>query len=155
MEDDLSIFFNVAFLTGFASTVLAQIIKVFTVLISEKRFSLERIASTGGMPSSHSAGVSALATSIGIMEGFSSNMFAISAGLALIVMYDASGVRRAAGLHAEYLNTIIQELSHIFKQDGNEVKALKTLLGHTYLQVVAGMFQGILVALFVQFVLLK
>ncbi len=151
----MSIFTNIALLTGIGSTALAQIIKVITVLISERRFAWDRIASTGGMPSSHSAGVCGLATTVGIMDGFGSNNFAITAALALIVMYDATGVRRAAGLHAEYLNTIIEELNHIFKKDGNETKALKTLLGHTYLQVLAGMIQGILCALFVQFILLK
>lgn len=151
----MSILSNVALLTGIASTALAQIIKVLTILISEKRFAWDRIASTGGMPSSHSAGVCALAATVGFIDGWDSTCFAIAAGIALIVMYDATGVRRAAGLHAEYLNVIAQELSHIFKKDGQETKALKTLLGHTYLQVIAGMIQGILVAVFVQFVVLK
>lgn len=142
--------FNVALITAIASTFIAQIIKVVTVLVSEKRFAWDRIASTGGMPSSHSAGVSALAATIGIMEGWDSSAFAISTVLALIVMYDATGVRRAAGLHAEYLNVIAKELSHIFKQDGQEQRALKTLLGHTYLQVIAGLMQGILVAVITQ-----
>ena len=135
--------------------MIAQIIKVITVFITEKRIAWDRVASTGGMPSSHSAGVVALATSIGLMDGFNSSLFALSAGVALIVMYDATGVRRAAGLHAEYLNQIVKELSHIFKQDGQEQKALKTLLGHTYLQVGAGLVQGIIVALVVQLIILK
>lgn len=142
--------FNVALITAVASTFIAQIIKVITVLVSEKRFAWDRIASTGGMPSSHSAGVSALAATIGVMEGWDSSAFAISTVLALIVMYDATGVRRAAGLHAEYLNVIVKELSHIFKQDGQEQRALKTLLGHTYLQVIAGLMQGILVTIITQ-----
>ncbi len=148
-------FTNVVIFTGLASTFIAQIIKVVSILVTERRFAWDRIASTGGMPSSHSAGVVAVATSIGIMDGWGSTTFAVAATLALVVMYDATGVRRAAGLHAEYLNVIVKELSHIFKQDGHEQKALKTLLGHTYLQVIAGMLQGILVACFVQFVLLK
>ena len=148
-------FLNIALFTGLASTMIAQIIKVITVFITEKRIAWDRVASTGGMPSSHSAGVVALATSIGLMDGFNSSLFALSAGVALIVMYDATGVRRAAGLHAEYLNQIVKELSHIFKQDGQEQKALKTLLGHTYLQVGAGLVQGIIVALVVQLIILK
>lgn len=148
-------FLNVALLTGLSSTVLAQLIKGIVIIITEKRFAVDRIASTGGMPSSHSAGVVAVATSVGFMDGWNSTTFAIAAGIALIVMYDATGVRRAAGLHAEYLNVIIKELSHIFKQDGQEEKALKTLLGHTYLQVIAGLVQGVIVACFVQLVLLK
>lgn len=148
-------FLNIALFTGLASTVLAQLIKGVVIIITEKRFAIDRIASTGGMPSSHSAGAVAVATMIGFLDGWNSTTFAVAAGVAIIVMYDATGVRRAAGLHAEYLNVIIKELSHIFKQDGQEEKALKTLLGHTYLQVIAGLFQGVAVAFFVQFVLLK
>lgn len=147
--------FNVPLITAITSTFIAQLIKVITVLVTEKRFAWDRIASTGGMPSSHSAGVSALAVTIGFMEGWDSPAFAISTVLALIVMYDATGVRRAAGLHAEYLNVIVKELSHIFKQDGQEQRALKTLLGHTYLQVVAGLIQGVVVALITQFYILR
>ncbi|OQY36466.1 MAG: hypothetical protein B6229_10030 [Spirochaetaceae bacterium 4572_7] len=136
-------FLNVALLAGLFSTILAQIIKFIVILVSEKRLAWDRIKSTGGMPSSHSAGVAALATSVGMIDGVGSTTFAIASGLALIVMYDATGIRRAAGLHAEYLNVIVKELSHIFKQDGEERKALKTLLGHTFLQVIAGLLQGV------------
>lgn len=146
---------NIPLITAITSTFIAQVIKVITVLVTEKRFAWDRIASTGGMPSSHSAGVSALAVTIGFMEGWDSPEFAVSTVLALIVMYDATGVRRAAGLHAEYLNVIVKELSHIFKQDGQEQRALKTLLGHTYLQVFAGLIQGIVIALITQFYILK
>ncbi len=148
-------FFNVSIILGFSSTILAQLIKVIVILVSERRFAWDRIASTGGMPSSHSAGVVACATSIGMIDGFTSTTFSVATALALVVMYDATGVRRAAGVHAEYLNVIAKELSHIFKQDGQEQKALKTLLGHTYLQVLAGLFQGIIVALFYHLIILK
>ena len=146
---------NISILIGFSSTFIAQIIKVITILISERRFAWDRIASTGGMPSSHSAGVVAVATSVGIIDGWGSTTFAVATTIALVVMYDATGVRRAAGLHAEYLNVIVKELSHIFKQDGEEQKALKTLLGHTYLQVIAGCIQGIIVALIFHYYLFK
>ncbi|MBN2617164.1 MAG: divergent PAP2 family protein [Spirochaetales bacterium] len=144
---------NISILTGFLSTFIAQLIKVVVILVSERRFAWDRIASTGGMPSSHSAGVVACATSIGLIDGWGSTTFAVATALALVVMYDATGVRRAAGLHAEYLNEIAKELTHIFKQDGKEQKALKTLLGHTYLQVIAGMFQGVVVALAVHYLI--
>lgn len=147
--------FNISILIGFTSTFIAQIIKVITILISERRFAWDRIASTGGMPSSHSAGVVAVATSVGLIDGWNSTTFAVATTIALVVMYDATGVRRAAGLHAEYLNVIVKELSHIFKQDGEEQKALKTLLGHTYLQVIAGCIQGIIVAIIGHFYLLQ
>lgn len=142
----LSMDINITILIGFLSTAIAQIFKVVVILIQERRFAWDRIASTGGMPSSHSAGVVAVATSVGFMSGWTSTVFAVAVTLSLVIMYDATGVRRAAGLHAEYLNVLAKEFSHIFKQDGEEQKALKTLLGHTYIQVLAGCIQGILVA---------
>lgn len=146
---------NITIIIGLSSTIIAQLIKLITTFVSEKRVAWDMITSTGGMPSSHSAGVVSVATSIGLIDGWGSTTFAVATTLALIVMYDATGVRRAAGVHAEYLNVIAKELSHIFKQDGEEQKALKTLLGHTYLQVTAGMIQGILVALIVHYIILK
>ena len=146
---------NITIMIGIASTTIAQFFKLITTFASEKRIAWDMLRSTGGMPSSHSAGVAAAATSVGIIDGWGSTTFAIATALATIVMYDATGVRRAAGLHAEYLNVIVKELSHIFKQDGEEQKALKTLLGHSYLQVAAGMVQGIIVALIAHYIILK
>lgn len=145
---------NITIIIGVTSTLIAQLFKIITTFISERRVAWDMLTSTGGMPSSHSAGVVAAATSIGIIDGWASTTFAVATALAVIVMYDATGVRRAAGLHAEYLNVIVKELSHIFRQDGEEQKALKTLLGHSYLQVIAGMFQGIIVAIIVHYVIL-
>lgn len=146
---------NLTILIGFLSTALAQLFKVVVILIQERRFAWDRIASTGGMPSSHSAGVVAVATSIGFIDGWLSTTFAVATTIALVVMYDATGVRRAAGKHAEYLNVLASEFSHIFKQDGGEQKALKTLLGHTYIQVLAGCVQGILVGIVFHYYLLN
>lgn len=148
-------YLNVTILIGLSSTMIAQLIKLITTFISERRVAWDMVTSTGGMPSSHSAGVVAVATYIGLIDGWGSTTFGLAMALALVVMYDATGVRRAAGLHAEYLNVIVKELSHIFKQDGDEQKALKTLLGHTYLQVTAGMFQGVAVAFIAHYFVLK
>lgn len=139
----MSVLNNTSLIAAFSATAIAQVLKWIIVLISEKRFAWDRMVETGGMPSSHSAGMCALATSVGLISGVTSQEFAIAVVLASVVMYDATGVRRAAGLHAEYLNTIINELSHIFKRDGEEHHALKTLLGHTYTQVLAGAILGI------------
>jgi len=98
----------------------------------------------GGMPSSHSTLVAALATSVGLVEGFNSAAFAICAALSLIVMYDASGIRRAAGKQAEMINAIVEawdENDPLVK----EIK-LKELLGHTPVEVVAGAILGIIIA---------
>ncbi|MGL1891360.1 MAG: divergent PAP2 family protein [Spirochaetaceae bacterium] len=146
--------FNISIVIGLSSTLLAQLIKVIVILVTDKKFAGDRMFSTGGMPSSHSAGLVSVATSIGIIDGWNSTTFGIATALALVVMYDATGVRRAAGVHAEYLNVIVEELSHIFKKDGEEQKALKTLLGHTYIQVIAGFLLGIICAYFTHYVIL-
>ncbi len=98
------------------------------------------------MPSSHSATVSALAVSVGLREGFDSALFAVAAVFALIVMYDATGIRRAAGLHAQLLNQLVEELQKLVER-GFAREPLKELLGHTYLEVLVGALLGLLVAL--------
>ena len=120
---------------------IAQVLKVIYVLITERRFDLERITGSGGMPSSHSAFVSAMTTAVGLTEGFDSSFFAIAFVLSFIVMYDASGVRKAAGEHAKVINDL-QEMLH------KEVPVyLKELLGHTRLEVIVGSLLGIAIGL--------
>lgn len=129
---------------AFSGIILAQLIKCFWHLISRRRLDLRLFTTTGGMPSSHSAGVMGLSTSVGLIRGFDSIEFAIALGYAFIVMYDAAGVRRAAGKQAACLNKIIMDL---YKQDLVEAGGkLKELLGHTPLQVVVGAIFGILYA---------
>ncbi|ESR60845.1 hypothetical protein KPL70_003861 [Citrus sinensis] len=110
----------------------------------EKRWDSKKMLDSGGMPSSHSATVSALAVAIGLQEGSGSPSFAIAVVLACIVMYDASGVRLHAGRQAELLNQIVCE----FPPDHplSSVRPLRELLGHTPLQVVAGGILGCVVA---------
>ena len=128
--------------------VIAQIAKVVLILALEKRFAWERVRETGGMPSSHSAAVAALTTACGLTYGVESPYFAISLVFGTIVIHDATGVRRAAGQHAEILNSLITELSHLF-EEGDKPKALKTLLGHTYPQVFVGTLLGVLIGFLV------
>ena len=97
------------------------------------------------MPSSHSAAVAALTVALGMAYGWGSPAFAISAVFGSIVMYDATGIRRAAGLQAELINELVSELAHLF-DEGFKPQALRTLLGHTYPQVVVGALLGVLVA---------
>ncbi|SMD58200.1 Divergent PAP2 family protein [Acinetobacter baumannii] len=101
----------------------------------------ERLMETGGMPSSHSATVVALAVGIGMSEGWGSTLFDVAVVLASIVMYDATGIRRAAGMHAARLNDLFEELRTVI-QRGPEQEPLKELLGHTYLEVVVGAILG-------------
>lgn len=136
--------YNPLIFSAFMGMLVAQLAKVILILFMERRMAWDRLTETGGMPSSHSAAVAALATSCGIQYGLNSPYFAISIVFGSIVIYDATGVRRAAGRHAEILNSLIQEMSHLF-EEGDKPKALKTLLGHTYPQVFMGTILGILI----------
>lgn len=121
-----------------------QVFKVISETIKNKKFDYKRILGAGGMPSSHSAVVTSLATLIGKSEGFNSSIFAISLIFACIVMYDATGVRRAAGEQAKLLNKIVQtqELTGIKVRE-----KLVEVLGHTPLQVLVGAIVGIVVGI--------
>ncbi len=127
----------------FIAWALAQTLKVVIDLIRKRRFDLRLLTSEGGMPSSHTATVSALATAIGITEGMASSLFAVASVLAVVVMYDATGVRRSTGIQARILNQIIDEL---FQGHPISETHLRELLGHTPIQVFAGAALGILVS---------
>ncbi len=130
--------------TAFSGIVTAQIIKCFVFLIIKRKIDMRLFTTTGGMPSSHSAGVMGLSTAVGLINGFHSIEFAIAIGFACIVMYDAAGVRRAAGKQAACLNRIIMD---IYKQDLVEAGGkLKELLGHTPMQVFVGALYGVIYA---------
>lgn len=120
---------------------LAQFIKIFTG--KEKRIDIPRIFTSGGMPSSHSSFVTSLATLVGMDLGFDSTEFAIVTVFALIIMYDAAGVRRAVGKQAKILNQMIEDFHHT---KHIEQTKLKELIGHTPLEVYSGALLGILVA---------
>lgn len=123
---------------------LAQVLKVIFVLLTQKKWDFTRLIGAGGMPSSHSALVTSLAVAIGKDIGFNSAEFALAFTTALIVMYDAAGVRRAAGKQAEVLNQIVDDFYH-----GAEFnrERLKELLGHTPVEVLAGATLGITIGL--------
>ncbi|MCL2694010.1 MAG: divergent PAP2 family protein, partial [Oscillospiraceae bacterium] len=99
-------FFNLPLGAALLSWLIAQMIKMLTYLLNNRKINFERLLGAGGMPSSHSAAVCAIAVAIARTQGADSAVFAVSAILALIVMYDASGVRRAAGMHAKEINQI-------------------------------------------------
>lgn len=141
----LSLLENSILLTVLFSTITAQTLKSLIILVLDRKLILNRMIETGGMPSSHSATVATLATSMGIVYGWGSPYFTISMVLAGVVIHDATGVRAAAGRQAEVLNDISKELAHLF-QHGYEPRVLKTLLGHTYPQAVAGTVLGIGIA---------
>jgi hypothetical protein len=131
--------------TGWAWLV-AQILKVIINSIRERRLNLWYMTTMGGMPSSHSATVAGLATAVGVREGFRSTLFAIALVFALVVMYDAAGVRRAAMHQARILNQIIDEL---FQGHPISETRLRELLGHTPFEVIVGAVLGAVVAAYV------
>ncbi len=133
------LFANRVLQATFVAWVTAQILKVVIELIWKHRLDLRLLTSAGGMPSSHSATVCGLATAVALHDGLSSTLFAISAVLAVVVMYDAAGVRRAAGIQARILNQIIDEL---FQGHPISETHLRELLGHTPIQVFAGAVLG-------------
>ncbi|CBI26679.3 hypothetical protein VitviT2T_029889 [Vitis vinifera] len=135
---------NLPLLSAFLSFALAQFLKLFTTWYKEKRWDSRRMLGSGGMPSSHSATVTALAVAIGFQEGTGGSAFAIAVVLACVVMYDASGVRLHAGRQAELLNQIVCELPP--DHPVSNVRPLRDSLGHTPLQVVAGSVLGCVVA---------
>lgn len=139
---------NTPLIAAIVASMAAQVLKVVIVLITERRVALDRLLETGGMPSSHSAAVTALATSVGFAQGWGSTYFAISAVFASIVMYDATGIRRAAGKQAELINDLVSELGHLF-DEGFRPQVLKTLLGHTYPQVLVGSILGVTTGVFI------
>ncbi|MCI9017080.1 MAG: divergent PAP2 family protein [Clostridia bacterium] len=123
-----------------------QTFKVIYDLVTTKKFNFKRIMGAGGMPSSHSAVVTSLATLIGKYEGINTPIFALSVIFAFVVMYDATGIRRAAGKQAKLLNKIIETpgLSSIQVQE-----KLVEVLGHTPVQVLVGAAIGIIVGLII------
>ncbi len=125
-----------AITSGILATVVAQVLKFFVFTIRTRKIDFKILTTTGGMPSSHSAGVIALSTTIGLIEGFESLLFAVALGFSFVVMYDATGIRRAAGKTAACLNKIMEDFyKHNIQTLGGK---LKELLGHTPLEVIIG-----------------
>lgn len=142
-----------AIFTACMAAIIAQVIKFLVHLIVHKKIDFKLFTTTGGMPSSHSAGVVALATSVGIIGGYDSLFFAIAAVNALVVMYDAAGIRRASGKMAACLNRIMDDFyEHRVSSVGTK---LKELLGHTPVEVFAGAILGIVFSYYFHFIVLS
>ncbi len=138
------LFQNQVLLCTLVAWVIAQTLKVFLLVRQQRRFDVRWFLGTGGMPSAHSAGVAALATGVGLENGFQAAGFAVAAMFALVTMFDAQGVRRAAGRQAVVLNKMIDEV-YLSGQVSEE--RLKELIGHTPFEVFVGAAVGCLVAL--------
>lgn len=141
---------NPYFVIGLSSWAVAQVLKMIINAIFTKQWSLERLFGDGGMPSGHSATVASVATVTGLINGTGSFEFAISALLAIIVCHDAMGVRLETGKQAVVINEIIKVFDTLYKDQLPEVK-LKEFVGHSPVQVGAGILIGILNAIFMYF----
>lgn len=140
----ISLLGNFVFVAVFISWFLAQIIKVIIYWMLEKKLNIWHFFEAGGMPSTHSASVTALTLSILLTQGPGSPLFVVSSVFSLIVMYDAAGVRRSAGKQAEILNKMVDDL---YSTGRVKVEKLKELLGHDPIEVVIGASIGVVVTL--------
>jgi hypothetical protein len=144
MSDTSPVFNNHVLLIALGACLIAQVLKVIVSLIIHRKLDARVFVTTGGMPSAHSALVTALAFGVGYTMGWTSPDFAIATIFAVIVMYDAAGVRQAAGKQARILNQIMDEL---FQEHPNfNEDRLKELLGHTPIQVIVGSILGLGIA---------
>lgn len=140
------LFNNITVISAFFGWFVAQALKFVFHILRTGKVDFYTLVSTGGMPSSHSSMVSALATSVGLSVGFADPLFALALGFALVVMFDAQSFRRAAGQQARLLNQIVEEL---FTEHHFSEKKLVELLGHTRYEVLFGMLLGVAMALFI------
>lgn len=139
---------NKIFVTTLSAWLITQTIKVVIGVVRQKRFDFRWFVGTGGMPSSHAAGASCLAAAIGMEYGFDSVSFALAASFAIVVMFDAQGVRRATGKQAHILNKITED---IYWQGRVGEGRLRELVGHTPFEVIVGFLVGIAVAILARF----
>jgi acid phosphatase family membrane protein YuiD len=127
---------NRVLIAAVVAWVVGQLLKFPLEYILNKRWNWGIMFSSGGLPSSHSALVTAVTLTIGFQDGFDTSIFALAVAIAMIVVYDAAGVRRQAGIHAERINEIMK----------NFIESLKEMLGHTPFEVIAGVILGILIS---------
>lgn len=137
-------YINLPLVASVLGIVIAQVLKVPIYYAIRRKFDIGLAVSTGGMPSSHSAAVTSLATAIGIQDGFTSSVFAIAAVFAIITMFDATGVRRQAGEHSIVLNQLIEYYNEKDVEIRNE--KLKEMLGHKPIEVFCGGILGVVIA---------
>jgi acid phosphatase family membrane protein YuiD len=138
-----SVFQNHVLLTGLSGWFLAQAIKIPMDFFQSKHWNWALFIAAGGMPSSHSALVTSTAAAVGLHYGFDNSMFGLAVAVAMIVVYDATGIRRQAGMQAQKINILVEELlkGHPVSQEH-----LREVLGHTPLEALGGVLLGILVA---------
>lgn len=139
-----SLIHNNVLIAALLSWIIGQFLKAPLDYLLNKRWNWGIMLSPGGMPSSHSALVTSVTIAIGLQEGFASPLFALSFAIGMIVIYDAAGVRRQAGIHAERINELMKSF---FEGSGIPEKELKEVLGHTPFEVITGVILGIIISL--------
>ncbi|HEU0295678.1 MAG TPA: divergent PAP2 family protein [Anaerolineales bacterium] len=139
----LALFQNKALIAGLIAWGLAQVIKIPLDYLRTRRWNWALLLTTGGMPSSHSALMTGTVLAVGLYHGFDNPLFALGVVITMIVTYDAAGVRRQAGIHAQRINVLVEELlkGHMFNEND-----LREVLGHTPLEVIGGILLGLIVA---------
>jgi acid phosphatase family membrane protein YuiD len=139
----VAIFQNKVLIAGLTAWGLAQIIKIPLDYFRTRKWNWALLLTTGGMPSSHSSLMTGTVLAIGLYHGFDDPLFALGVVITMIVTYDAAGVRRQAGIHAQRINVLVEELlkGHMFNEND-----LREVLGHTPLEVIGGILLGLLVA---------
>ena len=142
------IFNNYVLLCGLIAWGLAQVIKLPLDYLINKRWNWALMISVGGMPSSHSALVTATSVGIGLFVGFDTPVFALAVAVAMVVIYDATGIRRQAGIHAQTINLLVNQL---LKGRFTPEKQLREVLGHTPLEALGGVILGLIVPIVVRF----
>ena len=138
---------NRILLSGLIGWGAAQILKTITYVVVNKKFEIERLFGDGGMPSGHSATVTAVALSTGLECGFGSPVFAVAMILAIVVMHDASGVRLETGKQAKAINDMMEFMQKLGGKELSNEEKLKEFVGHTPLQVGMGGVLGVIVAI--------
>ncbi|MFC1496740.1 divergent PAP2 family protein [Candidatus Margulisiibacteriota bacterium] len=144
----MALFSNLPLVAAGVALLISQTLKVVLYYIKDREFDLWHFCEAAGMPSTHSAMVTSMTMSLGLLNGFSSPLFALAVVFSIIVMYDAMGVRFAAGQQALILNKIIED---IYSERAGDKEKLKELIGHTPSEVVGGFIVGIIVAFGVYF----
>jgi acid phosphatase family membrane protein YuiD len=138
------LFTNSVLMTAIVAWLIGQFLKLPGYYILHRKWKWGVILSPGGLPSSHSSLITATTLSIGLYHGFNNPLFGLAIAISMIVIYDATGVRRQAGLHARVINEIMEE---IFAGRPVPEKQLREVLGHTPIEAIAGILLGILIAL--------
>jgi acid phosphatase family membrane protein YuiD len=138
---------NPVFIATFVTSLLAQILKLPLCYLRHKEWDWSLLFSTGGMPSSHSAVVTAAAAGVGYYAGFDTPLFGLAFAIAIVVIYDATNIRRQAGFHAQQINRIIKEVFSGEIKPVEDFKELREVLGHSPAEALGGVVLGILVNL--------